>query len=63
MKIKDALYFKASEEYQGYCTFCDELTRGETEPDARGYECPKCGNFTVMGLEEALMQDKIEFEE
>ena len=38
----------------GWCTSCKEMTTsGGVEPDARGYECPDCGNHTVYGAEEA----------
>ena len=45
----------------GYCKRCKEITRfGDTEPDARGYECPACDGRTCMGIEEALMLGFIE---
>lgn len=34
---------------------CKKFTRDCTEPDAEGYDCPKCGGKTVMGAENALM--------
>lgn len=50
---------EAMESYQGFCTHCKELTRGETEPDAENYECPKCGTRKVIGVELALLQGLI----
>jgi hypothetical protein len=31
-----------------------------TEPDAEGYDCPQCGNYTVMGAEQALLTGEID---
>lgn len=58
-----AEYLEESEQYSGYCTHCKDITRGECEPDARDYECPECGNHTVYGIEEAMMQGILEVEE
>ena len=50
-------YQNHRDNYDGYCTDCDEVTQtGGVEPDARKYECPVCGKMTVMGIEEALME-------
>lgn len=48
----------------GYCTTCKEITReGDVEPDAMGYDCPACGNNTVMGFETAILLEKINLED
>lgn len=42
----------------GVCTSCGMVDEfAGCEPDARNYECPECGKHTLMGLEEALMED------
>jgi len=51
---KDA-YIEASDNYLGYCTECSEWTRDCTEPDAEGYDCPDCGEDTVIGADNYLM--------
>ena len=42
-------YQAACDDYMGWCPFCCEFTRDCTEPDAEGYDCPECGQNTVMG--------------
>jgi anaerobic ribonucleoside-triphosphate reductase len=42
----------------GVCLACGE-TQGGTEPDAHGYRCESCGALEVMGLEQALLEDRI----
>lgn len=51
------------EAFAGWCTGCREITRYATEPDAEGYECEKCGEMTVMGLEQALVAGLIDIDE
>ncbi len=46
--------------YMGYCTSCQDFTRDSTEPDAEGYDCPNCGQDTVMGAEQALLMGLID---
>jgi DNA-directed RNA polymerase subunit RPC12/RpoP len=43
-----------SGEYVGYCTKCGSKAY-EVEPDARKYECEKCGAKAVYGAEELLL--------
>lgn len=38
----------------GICLSCGSTTDG-VEPDARKYKCESCGEFSVYGLEEALL--------
>jgi len=54
-------YTYATESYMGWCTECQEFTRGETEGDAENYDCPKCEQNTVMGAEQALLLGEITF--
>ena len=58
-KITQARYEKATECFEGFCTTCQKFTRGETEGDAEGYECPACEQMTVMGCENALIAGEI----
>jgi len=44
----------------GYCTTCEAITMDSSvEPDAENYECPDCGNMTVMGIEQAILLGKL----
>lgn len=42
----------------GLCLSCCTIAYG-VEPDTRGYECDACGEFTVFGVEEALLGGEI----
>jgi PHP family Zn ribbon phosphoesterase len=53
-------YNEAREAYLGFCTACNKFTTGCVEPDAHEYECESCGELTVMGVEDALMEELIE---
>lgn len=48
-------YLQAVEDNMGFCTTCHAFTREGTEPDAEGYDCPQCGELTVMGAEQAML--------
>lgn len=54
-EIRDAI-----DSNTGWCTVCKQFTRECTEPDATGYDCPVCGQNTVMGAEEAILEGEIE---
>jgi hypothetical protein len=57
-------YKDAQDDNAGFCTHCQEITNhGDCEPDACNYECEECGNNTVFGIEEALLQGLITVEE
>lgn len=48
------------ETYSGYCSHCDKVTMDDgVEPDAEDYVCPECNNSTIMGIENALLQDNL----
>ena len=47
--------------YEGICLSCG-ATQSGVEPDARGYRCEACGDRQVMGLEQALLEDRIDLE-
>lgn len=43
-------------DFAGYCTHCEDVTNESgVEGDAEGYQCDCCGNFTVMGIENAIL--------
>ena len=48
-------YEEMRDSYQGWCTKCKEITRDCTEPDAEDYDCPECGENTVIGADIFLM--------
>lgn len=63
MKNKNVIpasrYNEASSEYLGWCLRCKDFTRDCTEPDASEYDCPDCGNLSVLGAENALLSGYI----
>lgn len=62
-KVSEAEYLHATDSYLGWCSTCGEFTREATEPDAEGYDCPKCEGLTVMGAEQALLTGLITVED
>ena len=54
-KIGQRAFQNACDKYRGFCTACQKFTRGETEPDAERYRCPRCKGATVMGAEQAVI--------
>ena len=48
-------YAEATECYVGWCLGCKAFTRESTEPDAKEYDCPLCGQPEVIGAEDALL--------
>lgn len=64
MKLTERRYHKLCASYAGYCEYCDKVTRSSgVEPDARGYDCPKCNKMGVMGMENALIEGCLEVTE
>lgn len=53
--VSEKVFENRCEAYKGFCTTCEKFTRGETEPDAENYPCPRCKKDTVMGTEQALL--------
>ena len=51
-------YRTLCDEYAGICLACGELADG-VEPDAERYPCDVCSARRVVGLEQALMLDRI----
>lgn len=60
-RIKEVEYMEASEGCLGWCTECCEFTRENTEPDAESCDCPKCGSYTVIGADNALIMGLLDF--
>ena len=61
VEVEEADYHEATESYMGWCPVCKEFTRYTTEPDAEGYDCPKCGQNEVVGAEQAFIAGLITF--
>jgi len=59
-KVSMARYEAAVEGYEGYCAACKKWSAECCEPDARGYECPRCEQPKVYGAEEAMMMGLVE---
>jgi hypothetical protein len=51
------------EEGAGICQQCGHVHGYGIEPDAEGYECGHCGEYAVLGMEEALLRGRIEIVE
>ena len=51
--VEQVLAAVESDEQIGFCTECGDET-GPVEPDARGYRCDSCGEYSVYGAEELL---------
>jgi hypothetical protein len=55
-KISKDRYLEARNGFEGWCDTCGDFTRGETEDDAEGYDCPQCESpDTVCGAGQALL--------
>ena len=48
-------YEAACDQFEGFCTSCNEVTNAGVEPDARDVVCESCGDSAVFGVEEALL--------
>jgi hypothetical protein len=59
-KLTIAQFHELRDEYGGICLNCGARKYGGIEPDARGYVCDDCGKKAVVGIEEALLRDRIE---
>lgn len=56
-------YEEACEGDIGFCPDCKAFTRDMTEPDAEDYCCEICDNHNVVGAQQALILDWIDFKE
>lgn len=61
IEITEEEYLEAVEDNAGFCTVCEEFTGDFAEPDARHYLCECCGQRTVFGAEQALIEGLITF--
>ena len=61
-RITESQYIEACEENAGFCTTCRDIVFDVfCEPDAKGYECPECGEHAVTGMEQALIEGLVTF--
>ena len=60
--VSEEEYSDATNDYQGWCTTCQEFNGESCEPDAEHYECPVCGENTCYGAEQALVLGLIDIE-
>lgn len=60
MTLTEEEYRDLEDAYSGICTACGEIRHGETEPDAEGYHCEACGENTVVGMMNALLDGTID---
>jgi hypothetical protein len=54
-ELQEAMYDGGN----GICLECGETTTG-VEPDARGYRCSSCNNYSVYGIEEAMLMGMLD---
>ena len=47
----------------GLCTACSAIREEFTEPDAEEYPCEECGEDKVQGMENALIEGNVEFDD
>lgn len=52
---------QAERDYTGWCSTCQDFTTECVEPDAEGYECEVCGEWTVCGAMHAVVSGLIDF--
>jgi hypothetical protein len=58
--MTEAEYNEHCESYDGVCLACGAIPVRDTEPDAEGYPCEDCGADQVQGIENALLDGRIE---
>ena len=58
--IRFARYQNAVDHLEGWCKTCQKFTGDDVEPDAEDYECEECGEDTVVGAENALVEGLFE---
>jgi len=54
--MQESMFGESSE---GICIACGS-TQGGCEPDARKYRCEACGENTVFGFEQALLEGLVD---
>jgi len=56
-------YQQHCDQYDGFCTSCEEWTVGGVEPDAENYTCEMCDEATVFGCEQLLIMGCLEIDD
>ena len=59
IKMTESEYHQHVSDSDGVCLACGEW-RSDCEPDAEGYPCESCGEAQVMGVENALIEERID---
>lgn len=62
IKMTEREYMQHLEDSTGVCTNCRSI-RECCEPDARNYRCDECGEDSVFGVEELLMEGNLQLVE
>ena len=62
LSVKQMTKIMFGSEYKGFCINCG-ATRGECEPDARQYPCPRCKQNKVYAYEELMALGLIKFKD
>lgn len=63
VQCSDLEYKAHVRDYDGLCLACWQWTSGGVEPDACGYECPECGEHTVIGAEDAMLMGLVDIQD
>jgi Zn finger protein HypA/HybF involved in hydrogenase expression len=58
--IRFARYQNAVDNLEGWCKTCQKFTGDDVEPDTEDRECEECGEDTVQGAENALVEGLFE---
>jgi hypothetical protein len=58
-RMTEQEYQEHVDSYNGVCLSCGEVRYGDTEWDASGYPCDACGKDRVIGIENAMIEDRI----
>ena len=61
--MTESAYVDGCQDHNGICLCCGLEHVGGHEPDAKGYECEDCGERSVYGLEQALMDGMLTFDD
>lgn len=61
IQVTEDEYHHHVNEYNGVGLKCHDITYGGVEPDAEKYTCDNCIEKAVMGFEQAMICDLLEF--
>jgi hypothetical protein len=59
-RMSETTYLRHEDELNGICCACGAIRHGNTEGDAEGYECGRCGMHSVVGIQNALIMGLID---